>query len=189
MSTAALQQAVANQLKNIEAGTGKSIAEWTAIIQQSGLEKHGELVNMLKSNFGLGHGNANMLVHTAKQSHADAAANETDWLAEQYKGKENLRPLYSQLEQQINSFGSDIEFSPKKGYMSVRRKKQFAIIQPSTKTRMDVGLNLKGTAASGRLENAGSWNGMCTHRIKLDESSIIDDALIGWIRQAYDQAG
>jgi len=184
-----VQKAIENQLKNIETTTGKSIEVWTQIIKNAGVEKHGELVNMLKTKYGLGHGNANTLVHTAKQSHADVPGNETNWLEEQYKGKENLRPLYEIIVDKLQSFGNDVECSPKKAYMSLRRKKQFAIIQPTTKTRMDIGLNIKGLAPGGILEAAGSWNSMCTHRIKLEENSAIDDSIVGWMKQAYDQAG
>jgi predicted transport protein len=184
-----VQKAIQNQLKNIETSTGKSIAEWSLILKTSGIQKHGELVNFLKTQYGLGHGNANTLVHTAMQSHADAANNETDWLEAQYQGKENLRPLYENLIGKINAFGKDVELSPKKAYMSIRRKKQFAIIQPSTKTRLDLGLNMKGIDAQGMLELAGSWNSMCSHRIKLDENTVIDDKLLAWVKQAYEQAG
>jgi len=189
MNNDPVQQATETQLKNIEKATGKSIAEWTRLIKESGLSKHGELVAMLKSQFGLGHGNANALVHTAMKSHAAATDNETDWLEEQYKGKENLRHLYDAIANKIQSLGADVVFSPKKAYMSIRRKKQFAIIQPSTKTRLDIGLNLKGVPAEGMLEAAGSWNSMCTHRIKLEENANIETIIIQWIQMAYDQAG
>ena len=129
------------------------------------------------------------MVHFAKQSHAGAAENETDWIEEQYKGKENMKPWYDKLMDAINKFGKDIEVSPKKAYVSLRRKKQFAIIQPSTKTRMDVGLNIKGVPPSGNVEAAGTWNAMCTHRIKIEDEKAINKELIGWIQKSYDQAG
>jgi predicted transport protein len=91
--------------------------------------------------------------------------------------------------ERINSFGNDIEISPKKTYVSVRRKKQFVIIQPSTKTRLDVGLNLKNVNPSGKLEPAGSWNAMCTHRIKIEDEGSIDETVFRWIKEGYDQAG
>jgi len=73
--------------------------------------------------------------------------------------------------------------------VSLRRKKQFAIIQPSTKERLDVGLNIKGVAASGNVIAAGSWNAMCTHRIKVEDAKMITKDLISWIKKAYEQAG
>jgi predicted transport protein len=189
MSSESLDKAVQTQITNFEKSTGKKLEDWISIVNKSGFAKHGELVNFLKDKHGFTHGNANTVVHFAKQSHAGAAENDTDWIAEQYKGKENLKPWYDKIMTDISKFGSDIEISPKKAYVSLRRKKQFAIIQPSTKDRLDVGLNIKGVAPSGNVMAAGSWNAMCTHRIKVEDEKTINKDLIGWIKQSYDQAG
>ena len=53
-------KAVATQLANIQAKTGKSMPELAALIQQSGLTKHGEIRAMLQQELGLW-GDANML--------------------------------------------------------------------------------------------------------------------------------
>lgn len=90
---------------------------------------------------------------------------------------------------EINKFGKDVELSPKKAYVSLRRKKQFAIIQPSTKDRLDVGLNIKGVAASGNAEDGSKWNAMCTHRIRVEDAKTINKDLISWIKKAHEQAG
>lgn len=185
----AVEKALQTQLANIESKSGKKLAEWRKILASSGLAKHGELVNFLKEQHGLSHGNANTLVHMALQSHAGAAENDTDWIAEQYKGKEEMKPWYDRIMEIISSLGTDIEIAPKKAYVSVRRKKQFAIIQPSTKARMDIGLNIKGKDPSGMAEKAGSWNAMCTHRIKLESPGGINEELIAWLSAAYEQAG
>lgn len=189
MSSELLDKAYATQIANIEKSTGKKLNEWIAIVNKSGFQKHGELVNFLKNNHGFTHGNANMVVHYAKQSHADAADNDTDWITEQYKGKENLKAWYDRIMSEILQFGRDVEVAPKKAYVSLRRKKQFAILLPSTKTRLDIGLNIKGVSPSGNVEAAGSWNSMCTHRIKVEEEKLINKELINWIKQAYEQAG
>ncbi|MEP7318026.1 MAG: DUF4287 domain-containing protein [Panacibacter sp.] len=189
MSSEALDKAYQTQITNIENNTGKKLSEWITIVNKSGFNKHGELVSFLKEKHGFTHGNANMLVHYAKQSHAAAAENSDDLIAEQYKGKEELKAWYDKLMTAINMFGKDVELSPKKAYVSLRRKKQFAIIQPSTKTRLDIGLNIKGVEASGNVEPSGNWNAMCTHRIKLEDAKMINKELIEWIKKSYDQAG
>ena len=143
MSSESLDKASATQIANIEKSTGKKLDEWIAIVNKSGLEKHGELVSFLKDKHGFTHGNANTVVHYAKQSHAGAAENSDDLIAEQYKGKENLKPWYDKIMAEVKKFGSDVEVAPKKAYVSLRRKKQFAIMQPSTKDRLDVGLEYK----------------------------------------------
>ncbi len=94
MATNDVEKATANQIANIEKSTGKSLAQWTTIINSSGFEKHGELVNFLKEKHGFTHGNANVIVHFAKQSHAGAAENKDDLVEEQYKGKEEIRAWY-----------------------------------------------------------------------------------------------
>jgi predicted transport protein len=188
MSSEALDKAYATQIANIEKTTGKKLEEWIAIVNKSSFEKHGELVSFLKEKHGFTHGNANMVVHYAKQSHAGAAEKSEDLVTEQYKGKENLKPWYDKLMTEINKFGKDVELAPKKAYVSLRRKKQFAIIQPSTKDRLDIGLNIKGVAPSGNVIASGSWNAMCTHRIKVEDEKMINKDLYNWIKQAYDQA-
>lgn len=189
MSSDIVKQATLNQVKNLEEKTGKTMKEWVDIANKTGYKNHGEILNFLKITHGLGHGYANLVVHYARQSHAGAAENPDDLITRQYQGKENLKPLYDKLMIEIHKFGKDVEISPKKAYVSVRRKKQFAIIQPSVKTRLDVGLNIKGIAPSGIVEAAGSWNSMCTHRIKLDHEKLINSDVISLIKQAYEQAG
>ena len=189
MSSVSIDKAYATQIANIEKTTGKKLDEWIAIINKSGFEKHGELVSFLKDKHGFTHGNANMIVHYAKQSHAGAAENSDDLISEQYKDKGELRKWYEKIMSEVKKFGADVEVSPKKAYVSLRRKKQFAIIQPSTKTRLDVGLNIKGIAPSGNVEASGSWNAMCTHRIKIEDEKAINKDLVEWIKKSYEQAG
>ncbi len=189
MSNDTVEKATQTQIANIEKNTGRKLSEWIAIVNKSGFAKHGELVNFLKEKHGFTHGNANVIVHYAKQSHAGAAVNQDDLITEQYKGKENLKLWYDKIMAAIKKFGKDIEIAPKKAYVSLRRKKQFAIIQPSTKDRLDVGLNIKGVAPSGNVEEGAKWNAMCTHRIKVENEKVINKDLIQWIKKAYDQAG
>ncbi|MCB5167548.1 DUF4287 domain-containing protein [Streptomyces bambusae] len=50
---------------SIEKKYGRPISEWQELIRNSPLKKHMELVNWLKSEFGIGHGHATALVaHT-----------------------------------------------------------------------------------------------------------------------------
>lgn len=187
MSTDTIKSAGANQLKNIESSTGKNLDQWISIIKASGIVKHGELVNFLKKEHCMGHGNANMLVHFSNKSHS-AFDNEDELIEQQYKGKEELKKIFDRLIKEVKEFGSDVELAPKKAYVSLRRTKQFALIQPSTKTRLDVGLSLKNAHPSGALEASGSWNSMCTHRIKIEQDTDIDAKVIHGLKQAYEQA-
>lgn len=183
-----LDDAAAKMIANLEAKTGKSLSEWITIAQQSGETKHRAIINHLKSEHGLTHGYANLIA--ARTRKAAQPATELSLVDQQYAGaKAALRPIYNTILDQVNQFGGDVELAPKKAYVSLRRKKQFAIIQPSTRTRVDVGINLKGDEPTDRLEKSGSFNSMVSHRVRLTDAAHVDDQLISWLREAYERAG
>ena len=86
------------------------------------------------------------------------------------------------------TLGDDVGIAPKKAYVSLRRNKQFAIIQPSTKSRIDVGINLKGVEPEGRLEKSGSFNAMVSHRVRITSPKEVDAELEHWLKSAYEDA-
>jgi hypothetical protein len=180
--------ALETMIRNLKEKTGKSLDDWIKIARNTKLSKHKELLTLLKSEHRLGHGYANLITLKALQSDA-GSANDDDLIAAQYSGpKAALKPAYDALIAAVEKFGSDVEIAPKKAYVSLRRKKQFGILQPSTATRLDVGINLKGKAPTSRLEPSGSFNAMVSHRVRLSGRDDIDKELLGWLRQAYDQA-
>jgi hypothetical protein len=188
-----IDQGYQTQLQNIEKKTGKSLDELTALVKNSGLQKHGEIRDMLKRDLGLGHGDANTLVHYALKTGGTFEAQEKglstdDVLDEIYSGpKAGLRLIHEKLMESINGFG-EFEIAPKKGYVSLRRKKQFAMIGPVTNTRVEVGINSKSLAGNDRLVELPP-GGMCNFKVKVTEAGEVDDELIAWVKQAYDSSG
>ncbi len=182
------EEQLQSMLRNLEEKTGNTLEYWLGVVAASGLDKHGAIVKMLKADHEMTHGYANLVAHEARNA-AGAGAAEEDPVAAQYAGKETLRPIWDRIADEVRGFGADVELAPKKAYVSLRRAKQFGLVQPSTKTRVDVGINLKGTDPTDRLEASGSFNAMVSHRVRLTAASDVDDELIGWLRDAYDAAG
>ncbi len=182
------EEMAATMIANLKEKTGKTLQQWLPIVKRAKLEKHGQIVKFLKTEHGLTHGFANLIGHEALKQGQPATTD--DGLVEaQYAGpKSGLRPIYDRLLDAIKKFGADVEIAPKKAYVSFRRNKQFAIVQPSTKTRVDVGINLKGQPADGRLEASGSFNAMVSHRVRLETPDQVDKELIGWLKEAYRSA-
>jgi len=178
---------IANMIANLEAKTGKSLDAWIAAVRASGLEKHKAVVDWLKAEHGLGHGYANMVAHKAFAS--DAGSSEDEALLEaMFAGpKAAMRPVYDRVAAIIDEL-EGASFAPKKGYVSFRRTKQFGLAQPSTKDRLDLGLNLKGVEPTGRLEASGSFNAMVSHRVRLASPEEVDAELAAWIRMAWESA-
>jgi hypothetical protein len=175
------------QLRNIETTYGRSIDDWTGLIQASGKHRHGEIVAMLKTDYGLSHGSANRVALVAldalnPKAHDDP---ESSLLRD---GKDSLLPIHGRLMALVHGLGNDVEIAPKKGYLSIRRRKQFAMIKPAAR-HIDLGLILVGRPPVGRLESAATFNALFTHRVKVHSPDEIDDALAGWIADAYAAAG
>ena len=175
-------------IANMKEKTGKDLESWLKITKPSGLEKHGQLVKMLKSDHAITHGFANLVAHMTLESSA-FSTDDSALVESQYAGaKADLKPIYDALTKLVGKLGKDATLAPKKAYVSLRRNKQFGLIQPSTKTRVDLGLCLGDEPASGRLEASGSFNSMVTHRVRLTDVKDIDTEVTGWLRKAYDRS-
>lgn len=182
------KEGLASMMRNLEANTGKSIAAWIEIAHATGIAKHKALVEHLKTEQGLTHGYANQIALRALASDDAPAIGSDELIEAQYAGpKAAMRPLYDAIVAAITAFGPDVEFSPKKAYVSLRRSKQFAILQPSAQ-RIDIGINLKDVPAEGRLEPSGSFNAMLSHRVRISTATEINAELIAWLKQAYEAA-
>ena len=182
-----VDEATQTQIRNIEAQTGHSLDELIATGLATGATKHKALQAFFTETYGLTYGNANVVAIFARDRLKGASGEEANFVDAQYEGKKAaLRPLYDTLIAAVAAFG-DVEIAPKRTYVSLRRKKQFALVQPGP-GRVDVGINLKGVDPNGRLEKSGSFNAMCTHRVRVNGPDDVNDELLGWLRLAYEQA-
>jgi predicted transport protein len=182
-----MEKAVATMLEKLKEKTGRSLNEWATLISEAKLTKHGEIVKFLKETHGVTHGYASEIALKALASDADSATDTDALIVSQYKGKEHLKPFYDHLIAQISAFGGDFEIAPKKTYVSLKRKKQFVMLNPASKTRFEIGFNLKGVEPKGKLE-AEKPNGICSHKISVSTIDELDDEVIGWIKMAFDKA-
>ena len=179
-----MDKALQTMINNMPAKTGKSLEEWKSLLETKSFTKHSEAVNFLKKEHHVTHGFANTIVSLSKE---EPKAPE-DQVKVQYEGKEDLLKIYEELVRLVNDFGNDIQVTPKKTEVSLDRNKKFAVIKPATKSRIDLGLKLKGKPVTERLENSGPFGTMCTHRVKLTDISQVDSELLAWLKEAYQKA-
>ncbi|NNF21833.1 MAG: DUF4287 domain-containing protein [Saprospiraceae bacterium] len=179
-----MDPALKTMIDNMPEKTGKSLPEWKQLLKAKSFAKHSDAVKFLKEEYSVTHGFANTIVTLSKEEEISP----DELVINQYKGKESLFPIYEKLLSAIKEFGADIKVTPKKSSVSLIRKKQFALINPATKTRIDLGLKLVGKDLTERLENSGPFGSMCTHRVKLSTSEEVDDELIDWLKEAYSKA-
>ena len=183
-----MDKTVTTMIENLKEKTGHSLDEWKNLIAKEGLTKHGEIVKYLKETHGVTHGYASEIGLKVLGSDADSTTDTDGLIVSQYQGKEHLKAFYDKLLGEIQNFGGDFKIDPKKTYVSLKRKKQFIILNPASKTRFEIGFNLKGVEPQGKLE-AEKPNGICSHKMNLTDMSEIDSEVIGWIKKAFDAAG
>ena len=179
-----MDKAAQTMIDNMPEKTGKSLDAWKQLLKAKAFEKHGQAMKFLKEEHGVSHGFANTIILLSKEDNST----DEDLVQAQYKGKESLLPIYEKLLLFCRSLGKDVQVNPKKGSVSFVRKRQFALVKPATKSRIDLGLKLPGIAVEGRLENSGPFGSMCTHRMQLHEADEVDETVKNWIKQAYDMA-
>lgn len=176
-------------LDTVLAKTGLGPKEFRALADERGyLEpgvKTGIIIAWLKQDFDLGPGHAMAIVSTFKERPSDDAR-----LEKQLSGtKAHWKATYESLLEKVSAFG-EVGVAPTDTYVSLTKLKgklaaKFAIVA-FTADRLDIGIKLKGVAASERFEAAGSWNAMVTHRTRITEPAQVDAELFDWLRRAYE---
>ncbi len=177
-----VEDGIQSQLRNIERTYGETIDALVAAVAESRLTKHTEVVAMLKQRYGMTHGAAHRVSLVARDRLNEQAP------AASYSVAPALADVHRRLMETITSLGPGIEQAPKKGYVSLRRRKQFAMLQPGARW-INVGLILPNHQSTPRLEPAGKWNALFTHRVRLADAAEVDGELEAWLQAAYAAAG
>lgn len=173
----------AKMQNSIEEITGIKVNVIIHDIKSQNLDKHNQKIAFVKEKYSLSHGFANLLALKSKER---KDTSPSDIIADQFRGKENLLSIYKVVSSFINTL-ENVEIIPKKAYVSVTSKKQFAIIQPSTKIRLDIGLKFsKSTLVD--IEESGSFNSMVSHRIRLESLEEFNDIVKQHLKRAYKES-
>ena len=176
---------------SMQARTGRSLEEWVALVQSSGIDPldQNAVRRWLKSEHGV--------PQNSQWAIADAAARAAGWvrpsveeyIAGQYQGaKAALRPIYDALAEAILRLGDDVSVEGRGGYTPFVRARQFAAVAAAARNRVDLGLRFTDPPASGRL-HPSNGPGQATHKIALRSVADVDDEVLSLVRVAYDQNG
>jgi hypothetical protein len=174
---------------SLAARTGRSLEEWLALVQASGIDPldQNAVRRWLRSEHGV--------PQNSQWAIADAAARAAGWVRpsvgeyvdSQYRGaKAALRPIYDALASAIASFGDDVTVEGRGGYTPFVRGRQFAAVAAAARDRVDLGLRFTDPPAAARLQPA-SGPGQATHKIALRSVADVDEEVLRLLRAAYDQ--
>jgi len=175
---------------SVKERTGKTLEEWVAAIQTTGIDPLDQKAvrNWLKEQG---------VLQNTQWAIADAAARAAGWerpsveayIDSQYQGeKAPLRPIFDALREILEGLGEDVSVEGRGGYTPFVRKRQFAAVKASTKTRVDLGLRFRQAPVSDLLSTS-SLPGQSTHKLGLTSVEQITDEFIELILLAYEHNG
>ena len=180
-----MQQWMADELVK---RTGEDVAAWNARIREAGLDDEPALRTWLSEHGVTGY--PAMLLRYERFGYPDYLAASADELVDrQYRDRPALRTIYDAIVARLPEIG-DVTVQTRKTYVSLLTpRRTFAAVQPTTRTRVDLGLRLTGVEPTGRLVPAPNFGqSAVTMRVGLASAEEIDDEVEGWLRQAYDQS-
>jgi predicted transport protein len=177
-------------IRNLPEKTGRTIRQWAELVRSkapAGSRK--ERIAWLQREHALGHGQAAIVVDWVDRPEIFEEPDTATVVASMLKGKEAIRPILTRLTSVIEELGDDVTVEPRQTYVAFSRSRQFALLQASTASRLDLGLVLPAARDTPRLRPAGSFgSGRISHRVSLAHEDEIDAELTGWLRDAYDVA-
>ena len=177
-------------IRNLKDKTGRSIGQWADLVRSkapAGTRK--ERIAWLQREHALGHTQAALIVDWVDRPEEFEDRDPAALVESMFKGKEPINPIYTRLASVIQELGDDVKVEPRQTYVAFSRVRQFAVLQPSTATRLDLGLVVPDAVETPRLRPAGSFgSGRISHRVSLAHEDEIDAELTGWLRDAYDVA-
>jgi Family of unknown function (DUF5990)/Domain of unknown function (DUF5655) len=117
----------------------------------------------------------------------DGGADEL--IAGQYADRPHLRPVLDEVLAAAAALGPVTVQARRTCVSLLSPRRTFAVVQPTAKSRVDLGFRLEGTEPGGRLHvarNIGS--GTINLRVALTGPGRVDDEVTGWLRRAYEQS-
>jgi hypothetical protein len=107
----------------------------------------------------------------------------------QYADRPHLRPVLDMVLAALPALGPVTVQARKSCVSLVSPRRTFAAVQPTTKSRVDLGLRLDNVEPAGRLQAARNIaSGTINLRIALTGPDDIDQEVISWLQRAYDQS-
>jgi hypothetical protein len=175
--------------------TGQSVDDWNVRIQETGISSRDELMNWLKTRNINGY--AQQLLIMERFGYPEFLLKTADELVdEQFADRQHLRPVFDEVIEVGTGIAHQglVEVQARKTFVTLRTKRRkFAMIKPSTKTRVDLGLRIVDLHSgherfAARLQSAKLLrDDTMTHRIPLTRLEDVDDEVCYWLAVAYEQ--
>jgi hypothetical protein len=165
--------------------TGQDVADWDERIAAEGLDDEQSLRAWLADRGVTGYAQA-LLVWERFGYPEFLIADAEQLIGKQYADRPQLRPILDAVLAALPALGP-VTVQARGTYVSlVSPRRTFAVVQATTKSRVDLGLRLAGVKPEGRLREAKNV-GQATVRIPLSTPDEVDEEVLDWLRRTYEE--
>ena len=173
-------------IRVLEESTGEGVDIWNRRIEQERFRDEQNLRAWLTQQGVTGYPQSLLVME--RFGYPDFLVASADQLIEgQYTDRPQLRPIFDAIINAVSELHG-VTIQVRKTYVSlVSPRRTFARIQPTTKTRLDLGLRLAGQKPEGRLQPSTIHETMKL-QISLTSVEQVDAEVLRWLRQAYDES-
>ncbi len=175
-------------IEGLKASTGKDLKTWLADVKKSGIEKRNDIVKWLKEKEGFGHMNANLLTGIYLNNGQPVYGSEDNLLENQFVKCETMKPLFEELKKAILEWDSEVQFLPKKTYVSILKKREFAAINIKPK-ELRFGLDLGDMPFTETVQKSKLTGPMprISHMLVLTDASQLTKEFYSLLKTSHDR--
>ena len=169
----------------LEKQTGKGVDAWKRRIGSKHLRDERSLRAWLSREGVTGYAQSLLVMeHFGYPDFVLATADQL--IDQQYADRPHLRSIYDAIVGAATPCG-DVSIQARKTFVSlVTPRRTFARVQPTTKTRVDLGLRLDRASSSGRLQPSRIHETM-RFQISITAPDQVDSDVRRWLQRAYAQ--
>lgn len=166
--------------------TGRSLKDWLIFLKATGMDKRNPVMDMLKSEHGLNHMQAQLLTGIFLNNGQPVYMNEGSLLDLQFEKSPAFRPLFDELTAFIGKAFPDAQLIPKKTYLSFTATREFAAVNVKT-GELRLGLDLGDHPFGEKVQQAKLSGPMprISHMVVLKQAGDLDDSLRSLLQQSY----
>src|SRR5688500_14286513 len=163
--------------------TGADVDTWNQRVEKEQLHDEQQLRAWLTQQGVTGY--AQSLLVMERFGYPDFLLATADELIDkQYADRPQLRPIYDAIILAASGLG-EIIIQARKTFVSlIAPRRTFARIQPTTKSRVDLGLRLENQKPGGRLQPSRIHESMPL-QVCLHSPDEVDTEVLGWLQRAY----
>ena len=173
-------------LDNLKSSTGKDLKGWMAHIAASGVTKRNDMIKWLKEKNGFGHMNASLLAGVHLNGGKPVYGSTDDLLDNQFAKAADMRPLYDSFNAFVKKHFPDSTVLPKKTYVSILEKREFAAINIKPK-ELRIGFDLGDRAFDdtvGKSKLSGPMPRI-SHMLVITDKTQFNNSLVELLKLSH----